>query len=68
VRVVANSMISSATERFGDAAFVWGDYAETVVISSQPAKEFRGRFVAEWHRQPDGRWLLRRLLTQPSGP
>jgi Tol biopolymer transport system component/ketosteroid isomerase-like protein len=68
VRVVANSMSSSATERFGDAAFIWGDYAESVVIGDQPGKDFRGRFVAEWRRQPDGRWLLRRLLTQPSAP
>jgi TolB protein len=68
VRVTANSMSTSATEMFGDTALVWGDYAETVVVGDKPPAEFHGRFVSEWGRSANGRWLLRRLLTQPSGP
>ncbi|HKQ97366.1 MAG TPA: DUF4440 domain-containing protein [Candidatus Polarisedimenticolia bacterium] len=68
VKMLANAMTSTATELFGDTALVWGDYAETVVIGDKPPADFRGRFVAEWGRQANGRWLVRRLMTQPAAP
>ncbi len=67
VKVTAASMTTTATELFGDTALVWGDYAETVVMGDKPQAEYRGRFVSEWGRGPNGRWLVRRMLTQPSG-
>jgi len=51
---------------FGDTAIVWGDYAGTVVVGDKPPSEHRGRFVSEWGRLPNGRWLVRRMLAQPS--
>jgi uncharacterized protein YjiS (DUF1127 family) len=35
-------------------------------VPGHPTTMARGRFVAQWARQRDGRWLLRRLLFQPS--
>jgi ketosteroid isomerase-like protein len=29
--------------------------------------QVRGVFVAEWERQGDGRWLIRRMHTAPPG-
>ena len=44
----------------------FGSYAQRVRVGDQPATDLRGRFVVEWAKQADGRWLIRRLLTQPS--
>ncbi|HET8945933.1 MAG TPA: DUF4440 domain-containing protein [Candidatus Polarisedimenticolia bacterium] len=62
----SSSMTPESTEVWGAAAVVFGTYAQRVRVGDTPAADYRGRFVAEWARQSDGRWLLRRLLTQPS--
>ena len=59
-------MTPNVTEVYGDQAFQWGTYAQRVVVPGQPAADYSGRFVAQWSRRGDGRWLIRRLLTQPS--
>jgi uncharacterized protein (TIGR02246 family) len=66
VRIESASMTPDATEVFGDQAFQWGAYSQRVVVPGKPAAGYSGRFVAQWSRQADGRWLIRRLLTQPS--
>ncbi|HUD70467.1 MAG TPA: DUF4440 domain-containing protein, partial [Dongiaceae bacterium] len=67
VKVTANSMTTSAIELYGDTALVWGDYDETVVMGDKPPAQYHGRFVSTWGKGPSGRWLVRRMLTQPSG-
>ncbi len=65
-RIESSEMKPEVTEVSGDGAYQWGTYAQRVVLPGKPAAEFRGRFVAQWSRQADGRWLIRRLLTQPA--
>ena len=43
----------------------WGRYRQRAVVGKQPPIDVSGRFVIEWHLQPDGRWLIRRLMTLP---
>jgi ketosteroid isomerase-like protein len=66
VVIESSSMTPETTEVWGTAALTWGAYAQRVRVGDKPAEDYRGRFVAEWSRQSDGRWLLRRLLTQPA--
>lgn len=66
VVIESASMTPESTEVWGAAAVVFGTYAQRVRVGDTPAADYRGRFVAEWARQADGRWLIRRLLTQPS--
>jgi len=66
VRVESASMDPEATEVCGSLAVQWGNYAQRVTVPGQPVGEYRGRFVVQWSRQPSGRWLIRRLLTQPA--
>jgi uncharacterized protein (TIGR02246 family) len=65
VTVEAATSQTDAIDVRGDAAYVWGSYSETVVPHDGPRATYTGRFVAEW-RRGDGRWLLRRMLVQPS--
>jgi uncharacterized protein (TIGR02246 family) len=66
VRIESASMTPDVTEVYGDQAFQWGTYAQRVVVPGKPAADYSGRFVAQWSHGTDGRWLIRRLLTQPS--
>jgi len=66
VVIESAAMTPESSEVWGTAAVVFGTYAQRVRVGDTPAADYRGRFVAEWAKQPDGRWLIRRLLTQPS--
>lgn len=66
VRIESASMVSESIDVCEGNAVQWGNYAQRVSLQGKPPAEFRGRFVAQWSRQPEGRWLIRRLLTQPS--
>ncbi len=67
VKMQAMSMTSEHTDVWGNDALQWGTYAQTVVLpDKKEPQEFHGRFVVQWAKQPDGRWLIKRLLTQPS--
>jgi ketosteroid isomerase-like protein len=66
VVIESASMTPESIEVWGAAAVVFGTYAQRVRVGDTPARDYSGRFVAEWARQSDGRWLIRRLLTQPS--
>jgi Tol biopolymer transport system component len=66
VVIESASMTPDSTEVWGTAALTFGRYAQRVRVGDTPAADYRGRFVVEWAKQSDGRWLIRRLLTQPS--
>src|SRR5262245_52955362 len=54
-----------AIEVFGDTAFFWGAYFESLSFPGQPRSEQHGKFVVEWKRQPDGTWLIQRFFRVP---
>ncbi len=66
VRIESASMVPESTDVWGGVAMQWGTYAERVAEPGKAAADYRGRFVVQWVRQTGGRWLIRRLLTQPS--
>ncbi len=66
IPIESSSMDPEATEIYGDQAFQWGRYAQRVAPPGKPAADYRGRFVVQWSRQTTGKWLIRRLLVQPS--
>jgi uncharacterized protein (TIGR02246 family) len=65
VRIEAASMTSEHVDVWGNDAVQWGAYTERAVLPGKPAMDLKGRFVAQWSRV-GGRWLIRRLLTQPA--
>ncbi|HEV7668534.1 MAG TPA: nuclear transport factor 2 family protein [Thermoanaerobaculia bacterium] len=66
VKIEEATMTSRAIDLYGDEAYVWGDYSQTVAVGGEkPAAKFTGRFVAQWHRTA-GAWKLRRMLVQPA--
>lgn len=66
VKVEAVEMLPGAIESGPNQGMEWGTYTQRVVLPgrAQPLA-VAGRYVADWRKQPDGRWLLRRMLTQP---
>lgn len=66
IRIESASMLTEQIYVWGTDALQWGSYAQRAALPGKPVEEFRGRFVAQWTRQAGGRWLIRRLLTQPS--
>ena len=66
VHVEDAAMTATSLQVWGKDALQWGTYRQTVAAGGKPASEYTGRFVAQWARQRDGRWLLRRLLVQPA--
>lgn len=65
VRIESAATTTQALELFGKSVLQWGEYVDNGGEVSRPTASYRGRFVAEWMRQADGRWLLRRLMLQP---
>jgi hypothetical protein len=57
VRVDVATATPDTIEVFGDKAFLWGSYFERLSFPGQPVSEQHGKFVTEWVRQTDGRWL-----------
>jgi uncharacterized protein (TIGR02246 family) len=65
VRVDSATAVPDTIEVFGDAALLWGSYFEKLAFPGQPLSEQHGKFVIEWSRQPDGRWLIHRYYRVP---
>ncbi len=63
--VEAETMTPTATFVAGSNATVWGDYTQRAVPPGQKAINVSGRFVMHLVKQPNGTWLVRRLLVQP---
>lgn len=66
VRVDVATATPDVIEVFGDTAFYWGSYFERLAFPGQPLSEQHGKFVAEWLRQADGKWLMQRLFRIPT--
>lgn len=60
------TMTPAAMTMLGRSVVVWGAYQQRVTAAGQPTMEVYGRFVCEVVKQPSGKWLIRRLLVQPS--
>lgn len=67
-KVVVEKVIMSPASitMLGRSAVVWGAYQQRVTPAGQKTIEVYGRFVCEVAKQPSGKWLIRRLLVQPS--
>jgi uncharacterized protein (TIGR02246 family) len=65
VQVESATAVPDTIELYGTTAYVWGSYFERLVFPGQPRSEQRGRFVTEWVRQEDGRWLIHRYFRVP---
>lgn len=65
VRVDAATATPDTIEIFGKKAFLWGSYYERLKFPGQPLSEQHGKFVTEWERQEDGRWLIERFFRIP---
>ena len=65
VRIESATTTTQALQLFGSTVLLWGEYVENAGEVGRPSVSYRGRFVAEWARQADGRWLLHRLMIQP---
>ncbi|MGH9937315.1 MAG: YybH family protein, partial [Blastocatellia bacterium] len=65
VRVEENvSSIESVTVT-GATAILTGTYRQKALLLSDKREiRVQGKFEAEWSRQPDGQWLIRRMSTQ----
>lgn len=49
----------------GDTAKQNGTYRQRATVGGETV-EVRGRFTADWVKQRDGRWLLKRMATEPA--
>ena len=65
VRLESAVATTQALERYGKHVVQWGEYVGNASRVTGPEESYRGRFVAEWAQQSDGRWLLHRLMLQP---
>jgi len=65
VRIETASMTCEHVDVWENDAVQWGAYTQRAVLPGKPAMDLKGRFVAQWSRV-GGRWLIRRLLTQPA--
>lgn len=52
-------------EVYGGTGFLWGAYFERLSFPGQGTSEQHGRFVTQWLRQDDGRWLIHRMYRIP---
>jgi uncharacterized protein (TIGR02246 family) len=52
----------------GETAYLWGSYFEKLDFPGQPTSEQHGKFVSQWTRQDDGRWLIHRMFRVPLPP
>ncbi|MBC7894221.1 MAG: nuclear transport factor 2 family protein [Cytophagaceae bacterium] len=64
-RVDSAAVWPDTIEVHGRTALYWGSYFERLEFPGQPVSEQHGKFVAEWVRQDDGRWLIARLYRVP---
>ncbi|HEX9892308.1 MAG TPA: nuclear transport factor 2 family protein [Gemmatimonadales bacterium] len=65
IRVDSAAATPDTIEILNGSAFLWGSYFERAAFPGQPVSEQHGRFVTWWVRQPDGRWLMQRLMRVP---
>lgn len=66
-KVVAHEMPVTSVSVHGNRVTQSGTYHQTVRTPDGQTIQVRGVFVAEWERQGDDRWLIRRMHTAPPG-
>jgi ketosteroid isomerase-like protein len=66
VAVDSSAMSSDAVDVYGTAAMQWGTFAQVARVEGHGIVRSQGRFVAQWVKQHDGRWLIHRLMPQPA--
>ena len=65
VKVEIATATADTIQVYGDMALYWGSYFEKLDFPGQPVSEQHGKFVAQWMRQADGRWLIERMYRIP---
>jgi len=60
------TMVAEDTQVFGATAYQWGTYDQTSGVKGEKLARYTGRFVAEWSREADGVWRLKRMMAQPT--
>ena len=65
VRIESATATTRAIESSGTRVLQWGEYVQNASQVGGPVTHFRGRFVAEWERGPEGQWLIRRIVVLP---
>jgi len=63
--VESAEMASDSLQVFGDSAFQWGTYRQAAGPVGAKPGHYEGRFAAQWQRDVDGTWRMRRLMVQP---
>lgn len=63
-KILAYDLTAAATKVEGNTATQTGTYRQTVVTPDGKTVRVHGTFEIRWSRQPDGRWLVRRLHTE----
>jgi len=65
VRVEENASSIESVTLTGATAILTGTYRQKALLLSDKREiRVQGKFEAEWSRQPDGQWLIRRMSTQ----
>ncbi|HTR97206.1 MAG TPA: SgcJ/EcaC family oxidoreductase [Candidatus Acidoferrales bacterium] len=64
VHVDSVSMTSDTIQLAEPEAAQWGTFAQVVRVEGHGVIHARGRFVMQWSRGADGRWRIRRVMTQ----
>jgi len=66
-KVLAHEMPVTSVSVQGNRVTQTGTYHQTVRTPDGQTIQVRGVFTAEWERQPDGSWLIRRMHTDSPG-
>jgi uncharacterized protein (TIGR02246 family) len=65
VKVESVTTTVDAVEIYGDTAYAWGAYDQKVTPTGKATAKYHGRIITEWHREANGRWMVRRIMVQP---
>ena len=68
VRVEVATASPDTIEIHGNMALYWGTYFEKLDFPGQPVSQQHGKFLAQWLRHEDGRWLIERMYRIPLPP
>ena len=66
IKVETQKSTTDSIRRFGDTAFQYGKYYQRAVVNNTTA-EVHGMFQANWVIQSDGKLLLKKMSTWPTG-
>lgn len=52
----------------GDFAYEIGSSEETIRFEGAEPQDFPGRYTVVWHKNPDGKWLIHRMMVNSLRP